>query len=448
MSLWQGRPVSSPEFWKLFSAQLDNKEFWSLPILPHEILYSTLEKMSEALSGPSALRSELKKDLIDHAGLTDWTVEESFKSLVEFINPWNLRTKLKRELGSDFPFELKRINPKESHFEAWNPLGTLVHITPNNSPLLNVFAVIEGLLSGNVNVLKLGRKDTQFAEVFFSHLTKMDATNTIGRYLFIESLSAKEKEKLKKFLSVADVVSAWGSEEAIASLKQLSPESARFVDWGHKISLSYITQSSWADSETMDQLVREMLLNEQQSCSSPQVIYLENAQMTDLKKFASALGQKLEEASKKNPLPDLSADDAAELTTQTEQVRLAESFGHSQVVESPTGQWRLYLELNSSLRTSPLFRTAWIKPLQRNDILSHFSGLKKYLQTVGLQATRHDQIELIPLFFQSGVLRIKPLGQMTDSYNGEPHDGVSALQRFCKKVSFSDSGIFDGFMSI
>ncbi len=455
MSLWLGEKVTSEEFWKNFKSKQEQKEFWSRPPISHTIFYKALEDMIAELSKQkSNLRQTLKKDLMSQSGMTDWSAEESFKSLIEFMTPWNLRTKLTRELGTDFPFELKRIDPREPHFECWNPMGTLVHITPNNSPLLNVFATIEGLLSGNVNLLKLGRKDTLFAEIFFEALSKMDPTGHLKNYIFIETLSAREKEKLKDFLSVGDVVSAWGSEEAIASLRQLTPEHARFIDWGHKISFAYMTKSIWHNrtdkkySETQTLLVREMLLNEQQSCSSPQVLYLEDANFEDLKNFAKDLSVLLDKACAENPLADLSDDDAAELTTQTEQVRLAEVLEHSALLESKNKQWRIYIETNSSLRTSPLFRTLWIKPIQRNEILSHFSGLKKYLQTFGLSANRSEQMDLIPLFFQSGLLRIKPLGQMTDGYNGEPHDGVSALQRFCKKVSYSDADSFNGFMSI
>lgn len=456
MSLWLGEKTTSEVFWNQFQKQIDQKEFWSQPNISHDLLFKAIDQMTAELQNKqSAFRQELKTDLMQQSGMTDWSAEESFKSLIDFMNPWNLRIKMKRELGTDFPFELKRIDPREPHFESWSPMGTLVHITPNNSPLLNVFAMLEGLLSGNVNLLKLGRKDTRFAEIFFEKLAQMDSTGHLKKYIFIEALSAREKEKLKDFLSVADVVSAWGSEEAITSLRSLTPDSARFIDWGHKISFAYITKSVWANagnselySKAQGQMVYEMLLNEQQSCSSPQVLYLEDANLNDLKTFATDLAMKLDLACKQNPPAELSEDDAAELTTQTEQVRLAEVFEHTVLFESKSGHWRLYVETISSLRASPLFRTLWIKPIRRNEILSHFSGLKKYLQTAGLAAHRTEQMDLIPLFFQSGLLRIKPLGQMTDGYNGEPHDGVSALQRFCKKVTYTDADTFNGFMSI
>lgn len=64
-------------------------------------------------------------------------------ALIEFLSVDQLRIKLKRELGSEHPFELKRPSSRGNQFEAWYPLGTLVHVTPNNSPLLGVLGVME-----------------------------------------------------------------------------------------------------------------------------------------------------------------------------------------------------------------------------------------------------------------------------------------------------------------
>lgn len=39
------------------------------------------------------------------------------------------------------------------------PLGTLLHITAGNMEGLPVFSIVEGLLTGNVNILKLPGND-------------------------------------------------------------------------------------------------------------------------------------------------------------------------------------------------------------------------------------------------------------------------------------------------
>jgi len=78
-------------------------------------------------------------------------------------------------------------------------------------------------------------------------------------------------------LSLADVISAWGNEESLKSIKELAPTNARIVEWGHKISFSYITQTMSENEEMFSALAKEICINNQLACSSPQCVYLEDA---------------------------------------------------------------------------------------------------------------------------------------------------------------------------
>ncbi len=442
MSLWKGQILSAEKFWQEFSQQTE----WTLPPLNHEILFSCLEKMRMQLQDKSSLQKKILGEISQIVPASE--VQSSLQALIDFISPIHLRTKMRRELGTDFPFELRRISPRENHFECWFPLGTLVHMTPSNSPMLNIFALIEGLLSGNVNLLKLSRKDTALAEIFFAELVGLDDSHQLKNYIYIHKVSSKSVEDLKRFLSVADVVSAWGNEESLASIKNLIPASARLVEWGHKISVAYITKSQMKNSEVARQLAKEICLNEQQSCSSPQVVYLETEDPQALQAWASLFAPILDEISDQQAFPDLAPAEQAEITVQCEQMRLAEALDEGKLIQSPRYDWRLLIENNSGLRASPLFRTLWIKPLTRSKILPVLSPLKKYLQTIGLAATKLETIDLLPLFYRVGFLRINPIGKMTDSYTGEPHDGLYALSQFCKKVSFTDDFGLSDYVSL
>ncbi|MEK6773178.1 MAG: acyl-CoA reductase [Bdellovibrionota bacterium] len=446
MSLFCGEKVDAQLFWKKFDQQIQHRSEWSLPPLNHEVLFSCLEKMRSQLLEKSNLQKKLSHDLLQI--VREDELASYFEALINFISPHHLRTKLRRELGTDFPFELRRISLRENHFECWFPMGTLVHMTPNNSPLLNVFALIEGLISGNVNLLKLARKDTDFAEIFFEELGALDLTGELKKYIYIHKVSSQSPADLKKFLSVADVISAWGNEESLTSIKSLAPPEARLVEWGHKISASYIARSQSKNPEVLTRLAEEICINEQQSCSSPQVVYLETTDPKELREWAKLFSISLDQVSKNKPQAKLDSQEQAEITIQCEQIRLSEALAETLLIKSPRNDWRLFVEDNPGLRASPLFRTLWIKPMEKNKILETLSPLRKYLQTLGLACTSLEAIELLPLFYRTGFLRINPIGKMTESYTGEPHDGVYALQRFCKKVTFTDDFGLNGYTSL
>jgi phenylacetate-coenzyme A ligase PaaK-like adenylate-forming protein len=441
-NLWSGKSISDSDFKNLFYKVVQNAAFWAKAPLSHYVFFEAITKLQEKLLQKDDLYKKLVADLEKREDVTADDIESSINGLIDFLSIDNLRLKLKRELGSEHPFELKRQNARDNYFEAWYPMGVLVHITPNNSPILGVLGVLEGLLSGNVNVLKLARKDSAFAVIFYEELCRLDTTNTLKDYVFIAKLSSKEKDYLKDILSVADVISAWGGEESIQSIRDMSPKNVRIVEWGHKISFSYITLSKKMDKDVFEQLAYEICLNEQMACSSPQCVFIEEASFDELKKIATTLGEALNKVSPtmKRVLPGIQEN--AELTVTKEQVRLRSHLGESALVVSPKNDWRIYVENTPVLSASPLFRTIWLKPMPRKQMIDHLRPLKTYLQTAGIAASEMEVESLSRDLFMSGVQRIRSIGEMTDSYIGEPHDGVYALERYCQRINFQDSKKF------
>lgn len=438
-NLWLGEIVTDIEFKKLFYEKKSDADFWSKKPLPSSLLFALIEKASLKLKERGAFYHSLLSDLKARPDINDNEIEQSMKSLVDFLSVDNLRLKLTRELGSEFPFELKRINFRENHFESWFPLGVLVHVTPNNSPLLGVLGLIEGLLSGNVNFLKLARRDSSFAAIFYKELCSLDTTNIFKEYIYIGKVSSSDKTYLSDFLSVADVISVWGNEESIKSLKELAPGRARIVEWGHKISFAYVSKSTSHDEEVFKKLAFEICNNEQMACSSPQCVFLEDASFVDLQNFSKNLAMALDLVSPaiERVLPGIS--EMAELTVTSEMVRLNSIFKTSEIIISTKNDWRIYIEESAGLNASPLYRTIWVKPMPKNKIIHNLRPLKVYLQTVGLSAHKNEMEELSRTLFQAGVQRVRAIGEMTDSYIGEPHDGVYALERYCQKISYTDS---------
>ena len=79
----------------------------------------------------------------------------------EFLNGDNLRFRLRQELGGEFPSS-RTFAPAYGISRAEVrilPLGTLFHIAAGNMDGLPAFSVLEGLLTGNVNILKLPQAD-------------------------------------------------------------------------------------------------------------------------------------------------------------------------------------------------------------------------------------------------------------------------------------------------
>lgn len=427
INFYQSKKANQVEMESFFDS-LSKKDLLLPPLNSHS-LFSALEKTRAIIENQKEIKEKLISLLKDHSDQP----ENELNDLLEFISLDNLRTKIKRELGDENPFELKRINGRSEAFECWYPLGTIVHVTPNNSAILSVCALIEGLLTRNVNLLKLGRKEGEFAASFFELLCQNDVSQKIASYIYIFQISSKDKTRIEKLLSFADAISVWGNEESVKAVKEKAPQNARIIDWGHKISFSLFSKKY--EAADLESLAQEICFADQQFCSSPQCVYLLDASFDELKLF----GEKLETSLKKHATKSLniSLEEKAEITVNNELLRLRSI--NEECVGLISENYRIYIENNSVLKASPLYKSIWVKPLKKEELVFVLSEFKTYLQTVGISCAKNEYEELVNLLLQAGALRVRNIGQMLNSYAGEPHDGVYALNRYCKKISVLDN---------
>lgn len=427
INFYQSKKANQVEMESFFDS-LSKKDLLLPPLNSHS-LFSALEKTRAIIENQKEIKEKLISLLKDHSDQP----ENELNDLLEFISLDNLRTKIKRELGDENPFELKRIDGRSEAFESWYPLGTIVHVTPNNSAILSVCALIEGLLTRNVNLLKLGRKEGEFAASFFELLCQNDVSQKIASYIYIFQISSKDKARIEKLLSFADAISVWGNEESVKAVKEKAPQNARIIDWGHKISFSLFSKKY--ETADLESLAQEICFADQQFCSSPQCVYLLDASFDELKLF----GEKLETSLKKHATKSLniSLEEKAEITVNNELLRLRSI--NEKCVGLIGENYRIYIENNSVLKASPLYKSIWVKPLKKEELVFVLNEFKTYLQTVGISCAKNEYEELVSLLLQAGVLRVRNIGQMLNSYAGEPHDGVYALNRYCKKISVLDN---------
>lgn len=444
--LWKGEWIDDAEL-ELRVARFAQDAAESLPgRLPVQIVLEACERMGTELRvSSSSLRARLSECLRESGRFDEKEATESVDELAAFLERGNLEEKIAREMaaghreGSD-PFKLERIDYRRDIFEAWVPIGLLVHIAPTNAVNVPFLSVIEGLLAGNVNFLKTGGSDSAFAPLCLEALIACDPSKRLAQYIYASRIPSSRQDLLKKILVQADGVAVWGGEAAVAGIREIAPPHARLIEWGHKISFAYVaTESLGADDAAMDVLARECCLLEQQACSSPQVVYAETSDRAELAAFARRLAAALGRVSASMPRLKPSLHERAEITRVVEIARLEGCLpgGTSDVLEAADGAWRILVEEKAGLRASPLFGTIWVKPLPRERIVPVLRPFRRFLQTAGLLCGRTSLGDLSSILFHAGVLRIMPAGNMLSGYMGEPHDSVYALQRYSRRVSMT-----------
>ena len=358
------------------------------------------------------------------------SLSSEYREVSEFLSKKNLYAKLVRELGDDFECELRSKPRERGLLEGYRPLGVICHITPSNDELLPFLAAIEGLITGNINFLKISSSTSAKTSELFKTFLRMPSNQKLAERLLFCEFASSDQNSLKAFLSFADGVSAWGGERALSQIRSLLPVGVRFIPWGHRLSFAYLGSDYELSKEDLADLTHDVTLYAQQACSAPQTLYVEGSWERTLE-VAQRVYESLSE--KAQPL-ELDQASQAEVTNYSLLKMTEEALGIAKVFGGPGERSRVIAVNESSLGSSPLNQTLIVKPIERNQLLSILRPQRAFLQSVGLKANERDTAELCDIFFACGATRITSWSKMQDSYAGEPHDGERALTRFLKRV--------------
>ena len=407
--------------------------------LPTKVLFNACSKLEQQLiNGDEQLEA-----ILVQGGVSGDEAHEIVVGLSDVFSLRYLEDKLVHELGSIDPFVLRRSNMEQNVLEGYQPLGVLCHVAAGNSPGLGALSVLEGAMSGNINIVKLSSKENGFSAMLLYKLVQSDSTNTLRDYIYALDISSSEKDILSRIFDFSTSVVAWGGTDALDSIKSMT--ATPIIAWGHHISFGYLTKAG-ATKTNMLGIAKDICMENQQACSSPQCIFYEG-DYADLKSVATMLYESLAEVSPTIPLASMSINEQAQITSSNLMVTLGSCMDESELMEAEDGSFRIYISNKSSLEPSPLYRTIWLKPIKRSELPRILFPMSRFLQTVSLGCQLNELYELTSLFTGSGVTRVVECGSVFFSFPGEPHDGTYALVRYCKRVSVITS-LMDKIASI
>ncbi|MBN2222225.1 MAG: hypothetical protein JW708_08410 [Vallitaleaceae bacterium] len=394
-----------------------------LPPLDCEIVISAME----CLLKESHLHA-YDQELIA-SGIPTWKTHQFMEAILASTHQEALRTKIQRELGEEINLWSEI---EEGVFERRIPLGVLLHIGAGNVIALSALSVLEGLISGNINILKLPSYEGGISLRLLEDLVRIEPR--LAPYIYVFDISSKETKILTFLGNIADAAVVWGSDEAIMGIRKIAPPTLKIIEWGHKLSFAYFAVMNKYD-EFIYHLAEEICKSDQQFCSSPQCIFLETDSEQALHDFGQKLIHSLKQASNKFPASTRSIHEQAEITWTKEMVKMNSLHDGQYLFEDDSKDYSVLIDPKAKLRTSPLFRNIWLMPIERKNMMSIIRPHYGHLQTVGLACEMKDLEELSELFYKAGVNRVTSISNMSTTYIGEPHDGKPTLLQYTRKVS-------------
>ena len=343
-----------------------------------------------------------------------------------------LQARLEIELGGEWePMGWQPVGGNAAVHRQLRPLGVLLHIAAGNADGLPAFSVLEGLLTGNINILKLPEVDGGISILILQELIRVDPA--LADYIYVFDYGSKDAESIARLVDVADGVVVWGGDPAVRALRQLVSPNTKLIEWGHKVSFAYVTRAGMEDRVELAKLARGICQSNQLLCTSCQGIYLDTGDMAEIHGFCERFLPILRQAAGEIP-QEAGIGALSQVTLQVYTARLEAQERQSRIYDGDGCSVIAYGD--SDLAPSLQFRNPWVKPLPREALLPTLRPHKNHLQTVALICGAHERTELQELFWRTGAVQMTDGASMSDVYCGQPHDGEYPLRRYTKVVTW------------
>ncbi|OJV62985.1 MAG: hypothetical protein BGO41_09785 [Clostridiales bacterium 38-18] len=426
MNLFRGEACSQEDFvGRICTLQEQISEDLSLPILGPEIVIAAVDRLANLVTKDSAL-SLLKIMGIDTTGIED-VLEHTLEDMKREALTYKLSNELNAPLG-----EWRTVidNSGKRRRECYLPLGVLLHIGAGNTIGLSAYSVIEGLLTGNINLLKLPEGEAGISYFLLEQLIRIEPR--LKPYIYMTDLSSSRTYEIHQLAEASDAVIAWGRDETIQALRGSLPAHKPLIEWGHKIGFAYFSEGETTDLD-LRALADEMCQTNQLYCSSPQCILYEASEGGSYA-FAERLENSLKESSKTYPQKAISQEQQAEITFLHQTLLLESHIKGVAPFTDAAHSYGVMISDISELRASPLYRNIWIIPIRREALIQVLRPHIGHLQTVGLSVPASCEEEIKRLLFRAGITKITKCGEMYLGKRGESHDGKNTLSLYVKKV--------------
>ena len=339
--------------------------------------------------------------------------EDYFNELCDMFTEEGLRYKVSIELGDREEVIAGRFTRRRY------PLGVLFHIAAGNFDVLPAYSVVEGLLSGNINILKLPMGDSGISVKLLSDLIQI--APSLKEFIYVFDVPSTETESIKKLADLADGIAVWGGDMAVSAARKLAGLNTKIISWGHKLSFAYCEED--ASDEQLNELAKHICITNQTLCSSCQGIFVDTEDDEVLLRFAKRFFEVLKEVNKNSPPCDYGMRAKNAINIYNERLE-----GESTIFDADGIS--VIVRPGSDLQLSYMYRSVWVKKLPMDKIYTLHDN-KNYLQTASVLTTDAGKKRQInDKLAYAGLVRITGPGTMSRMVPGEAHDGTYALREY------------------
>ena len=322
-----------------------------------------------------------------------------------------------------------------------NQRGLVCHWLAGNVQVLGMFALVQSILTKNVNLLKISSRDdgvfmkllSAFKDIEFVTrggylITGNDLLKTIS-IVYFEHTNADAGKLMSKN---ANVRIAWGGREAVETVASYPKNyDTEDIIFGPKISFSVIAKDVLVDERAAKKIARKVAVDssifDQTGCASPHNLYLEEGGVISPLQFSEYLSAAMAKVALQIPKGETSVEQISSIHS----IRGLYDF-KGRVWASSDSTWTVLFDEENFLSSPVYSRVITVHSVKHiNEALSFVSD---DIQTIGIAATGAKGLEFAERAADAGVMRCPDLGKMLNFES--PWDGIILMDRLVRWSTF------------
>lgn len=320
----------------------------------------------------------------------------------------------------------------------------MVHVAAGNLPNPALTSMVLGLLARSAQFMKCATGTSLLPRLFAHSLREIEPK--MASCLELAEWRGGTAQLEEALFAESDCVTATGSDETLASIRQKVPAGARFLGYGHRVSFAFVSSqvlSGFYLDRVISRAASDVTAWNQLGCLSPHVIYVEHGGDADAKYFAALLADELKAREHTEPRGAVPEAVSVGITSRRGiyDIRAAHSPETQLWHSEGSTAWTVVYEADARFQLSCLNRFVYVKPVRNlEEALQSADSVRNKTSTVGVAVPEHTLGEVGAALARWGATRVCPLGKMQEPPLSWRHDGRPALADLLRWTDLEFSG--------
>jgi phenylacetate-coenzyme A ligase PaaK-like adenylate-forming protein len=423
----------------------------SIRSLPIPRILNVLDRTGKILADENhPIHNEILSQMPGVINFSEEMVKAGLELLGDILSYDSLKRRIEADMGDAGYLDYFTYNPHFKGSMKAIPRGVTAHVSAGNVFVGAVDTLVQGIVSKNVNILKMSSVDPVFPNLFAEAILEADDEGTIAQSFAIVPFRGGDKNIENIVKQKCNTVVVYGGETAVRAYIDGKGIHTKLVEFGPKYSCM-IMDGELLDAGNIETVAenaaKDFSMWEQSACSSPHTIFIKGREKAE--EFSRIMAQKLEYYAEIIPPGNIELNEGIEITKQRELAKVWQALDNARMYlpENHSNDWTLIYEKEPKFRVSCHHRTGFICPVESfGEAIDILRPYGEYIQSIGTLAEYNDMIDISNKLTAAGADRITEIGGMSARKHGTPHDGTRGLAELIRWVSVgSDAEFHDEF---